>query len=67
MGKKINIKIFDGFEILMDGKPILENLSNTRKTKLFVAYRANTPQSVSGLSMSVPELASPPRIRLSNR
>ena len=38
MGKKINIKIFDGFEIMMDGKPILENLSNTRKTKLFVAY-----------------------------
>ena len=38
MGKKITISIFDGFEILMDGKPILENLSNTRKTKLFVAY-----------------------------
>ena len=38
MSKKINISIFDGFEIVMDGKPILENLSNTRKTKLFVAY-----------------------------
>ncbi len=38
MGKKINIRIFDGFEILLDNKPILENLSNTRKTKLFVAY-----------------------------
>ncbi len=38
MSKKIIISIFDGFEIMMDGKPILENLSNTRKTKLFVAY-----------------------------
>ena len=38
MAKKIKINIFDGFEIRMDGKPILENLSNTRKTKLFVAY-----------------------------
>ncbi len=38
MSKKIKISIFDGFEIKMDGRPILENLSNTRKTKLFVAY-----------------------------
>lgn len=35
---KISIRLFDGFEITMGGKPILENLSNTRKTKLFVAY-----------------------------
>lgn len=34
----IEIKLFDGFEILRDNKPILTNLSNTRKTKLFVAY-----------------------------
>ena len=38
MAKKIKINIFDGFEIRLDGKLILENLSNTRKTKLFVAY-----------------------------
>lgn len=34
----IEIKLFDGFDILRDGQPILANLSNTRKTKLFVAY-----------------------------
>ena len=38
MNEKINIRLFDGFEITKGGKPILENLSNTRKTKLFVAY-----------------------------
>lgn len=38
MGEKITIRLFDGFEILKGNKPILENLSNTRKTKLFVAY-----------------------------
>ena len=35
---KVSIRLFDGFEILKGDKPILENLSNTRKTKLFVAY-----------------------------
>ena len=38
MNEKINIRLFDGFEITKGGRPILENLSNTRKTKLFVAY-----------------------------
>ncbi len=38
MSEKISIRLFDGFEITRDGKPILENLSGTRKTKLFVAY-----------------------------
>ncbi len=38
MKEKITIRLFDGFEILKGGKPILENLANTRKTKLFVAY-----------------------------
>lgn len=34
----IEIKLFDGFSICKDGEQILSNLSNTRKTKLFVAY-----------------------------
>ena len=34
----MKIKLFDGFTIEKDGKQILTNLSNTRKTKLFVAY-----------------------------
>lgn len=34
----IEIRLFDEFEITRDGIPILTNLSNTRKTKLFVAY-----------------------------
>lgn len=38
MSEKIIIRLFDGFEITKGGKPILVNLSNTRKTKLFVAY-----------------------------
>lgn len=38
MGEKIKIRLFDGFEISKNGKTILANLSNTRKTKLFVAY-----------------------------
>ena len=38
MNEKISIRLFDGFEIKKGDKPILENLSNTRKTKLFVAY-----------------------------
>ena len=38
MSEKINIRLFNGFEITRGDKPILESLSNTRKTKLFVAY-----------------------------
>ncbi len=38
MEEKINIRLFDGFEIRKGDRPILENLSGTRKTKLFVAY-----------------------------
>ncbi len=38
MSEKISIRLFNGFEILKGDKPILESLSNTRKTKLFVAY-----------------------------
>lgn len=38
MDEKISIRLFDGFEITKGDKPILQNLSNTRKTKLFVAY-----------------------------
>ncbi len=38
MNEKINIRLFNGFEITRGDKPILESLSNTRKTKLFVAY-----------------------------
>ncbi len=38
MNEKVSIRLFDGFEILKGDKPILKNLSNTRKTKLFVAY-----------------------------
>ncbi len=34
----IEITLFGGFEIRMDGEPILESLSNTRKTKLFLSY-----------------------------
>jgi DNA-binding SARP family transcriptional activator len=38
MSDKIKIRLFDGFEIRKGDMPILKNLSNTRKTKLFVAY-----------------------------
>lgn len=38
MAENIEIKLFDGFTIEKGGKQILENLGNTRKTKLFVAY-----------------------------
>lgn len=38
MSEKISIRLFDGFEIRRGDTPILKNLSNTRKTKLFVAY-----------------------------
>ncbi|MBO4903537.1 MAG: hypothetical protein J5518_12175 [Lachnospiraceae bacterium] len=38
MEPKIEITLFNRFEIRMDGKPILVNLSNTRKTKLFLSY-----------------------------
>ena len=38
MSEKISIRLFDGFEIRKGDRLILENLANTRKTKLFVAY-----------------------------
>lgn len=38
MSEKTSIRLFNGFEITKGDKPILQNLSNTRKTKLFVAY-----------------------------
>ncbi|MCR5302210.1 MAG: hypothetical protein K6E49_07185 [Lachnospiraceae bacterium] len=38
MNDKISIRLFDGFEIRKGDKPILTGLTNTRKTKLFVAY-----------------------------
>ena len=65
MSEKITIKLLDGFEILMGNKPILENLSNTRKTKLFVAYllvnrdRPVTHQELFELLWSGEEYANP--------
>lgn len=38
MAEKITITLFEEFKIMKGEKQILENLSNTRKTKLFVAY-----------------------------
>lgn len=38
MDQKIEITLFNHFEIKMDGEPILTSLSNTRKTKLFLSY-----------------------------
>ncbi|MDO4965747.1 MAG: BTAD domain-containing putative transcriptional regulator [Lachnospiraceae bacterium] len=38
MGTGITINLFENFEILKDGEPILLSLSNTRKTKMFLAY-----------------------------
>jgi len=34
----IYINLFDKLEIVKDGKPVLEELLNTRKTKLFLSY-----------------------------
>ena len=34
----VNIKLFDSLEFEKDGKPVLEGLLNTRKTKQFLAY-----------------------------
>ncbi len=34
----LDITLFNRFEIKMDGQPVLTNLSNTRKTKLFLSY-----------------------------
>ena len=34
----ININLFDKLEIVRDGQPVLEELLNTRKTKLFLSY-----------------------------
>ncbi|MCR5508133.1 MAG: hypothetical protein K6F34_05550 [Lachnospiraceae bacterium] len=38
MTSNVKITLFGKFAIYKDGKPILENLSNTRKTKLFLCY-----------------------------
>ncbi len=38
MSEKVRITLFNGFGIYMDDKPILDSLSNTRKTKLFLCY-----------------------------
>ncbi len=38
MEPRIEITLFNKFEIKMDGEPILVSLSNTRKTKLFLSY-----------------------------
>lgn len=38
MENSIKINLFDNFEILKGNEKILESLSNTRKTKLFLAY-----------------------------
>lgn len=48
MENRIEIRLFNGFGIYKDGVKILENLSNTRKTKLFVAYLlANRDRAIS--------------------
>ena len=38
MANHVEIKLFGGFSILKNGEAVLENLSNTRKTKLFLCY-----------------------------
>lgn len=38
MASNVKITLFGGFGIYKDDKPILENLANTRKTKLFLCY-----------------------------
>lgn len=38
MTSNVKITLFGGFGIYKDDKPILENLANTRKTKLFLCY-----------------------------
>ena len=38
MASDVKITLFGGFGLYKDGAPILENLSNTRKTKLFLCY-----------------------------
>ncbi len=38
MASNVKITLFGKFAIFKDDKPILENLSNTRKTKLFLCY-----------------------------
>lgn len=48
MDERIDIRLFDGFAIYKNGVQILENLTNTRKTKLFVAYLlANRGRAIS--------------------
>lgn len=38
MSEGLEIKLFGGLKIYKDGQPILESLSNTRKTKFFLSY-----------------------------
>ncbi len=38
MSTNVEVKLFGGFTVCKDGEQILENLSNTRKTKLFLCY-----------------------------
>lgn len=46
MNSKITINLFDTFEIRKNDEIILENLSNTRKTKVFLAYLVLNKQRV---------------------
>lgn len=65
MAEKISITLFDEFKILKGNRQILENLSNTRKTKLFVAYllvnrdRAISHQELFELLWSGEDFANP--------
>lgn len=65
MSEQIEIRLFDGFKVYKDGEEILENLSNTRKTKLFIAYlmtnrdRAVTHQELFELLWSGEDYANP--------
>lgn len=65
MAEKISITLFDEFKILKGNRQILVNLSNTRKTKLFVAYllvnrdRAISHQELFELLWSGEDFANP--------
>lgn len=61
----VNIRLFDTLEFEKDGKPILEGLLNTRKTKQFLSYlilnkdRAVTQKELFELLWSGQEYANP--------
>ena len=61
----VNIKLFDSLEFEKDGKPVLEGLLNTRKTKQFLAYlilnkdRSVTQKELFELLWSGQEYANP--------